>query len=509
MRPATALPSLPALRCTCAALVACVLASPAANAAASTKGVPSFVVTTANDVGPGSLRQAILDANTAGGGSIAFDIDDDCLITIAPATPLPTVTVPLLIDGLTQPGSSPNTSALAYNAQHCVVLNSNITHALRLEPPADAVITVRGLGFDNFNNAAIEIEGAGAAFIEGNAFGGGYTAVFNGFATSAIRVTESPGTTIGGATPAQRNVIGHANGAGILLGLGGPRTVRNNLVGIGVSGYSNIGNTIGIDLVDAYGTLIEGNSIGHNDSFGIRVAMPGFLRPSSAKGGPEFYNRIVGNLIGYSPVPNGSSHDAGNTTNGIRLTSGGNIQVLDNTIGFSTNDGLNAQAAVQAARLSGNRFVRNGDQAIDLNPNGVDPQDPDSMPGPGANGTQNYPVLTSAVGSAGAGIVSGSLTTKTGDYTIEFYSNAACDSTGHGEAEAFVGAIDVTIPFQPIPPGDKSVNFSAPVQAADDGSLAGGVIVALAHDANGNTSELSACVPYTDFSVFADGFEAP
>ncbi|MBB5207647.1 right-handed parallel beta-helix repeat-containing protein [Chiayiivirga flava] len=489
------------------ALAACLCLVLQATAAATGKGAGTFLVTSAADAGPGSLRQAILDANGAGGGTVAFAIDDDCLIVIAPLTPLPTVTVPLVIDGLTQSGSSPNTSTLAYDAQHCIVLNSNISHALRLEPPAGTTITVRGLGFDNFNTAAIEVEGAGAAHIEGNGFGGGFTALFNGFATSAIRVVDAPGTVIGGDTPAQRNVVGNALGAGIFLGLGGPRTVRNNLVGIGVSGFSNIGNNVGIDLVDAYGTLIEGNSIGHNDSFGVRVAMPTFSRASAAKGGPEFYNRIVGNLIGYSPVPNGSSRDAGNTTNGIRLTSGANIQVLDNTIAFSTNDGLNAQAAVQAARISGNRFLRNGDQAIDLNPNGVDPQDEDTVPGPGANGTQNYPELDSAVGDALAGTVRGSLTTRSGDYTVEFYSNAACDSTGHGEAENFVGAIDVNVPFAPIPPGDKTVDFVAPVQAGDGESLAGGVIVALAHDASGNTSELSACVAYTDTSLFADGFE--
>lgn len=477
----------------------------AAPAGAAPAGNASLTVTTTADAGPGSLRQAILDLNAAGGGLIAFAIPGSCRHTLAPVTALPAVTMDALIDGWSQPGSSPNTSPLGYNAAHCVVLNANIDIGLRLEPPAGGTITVRGLGFDNFNVAAIDIDGDGAVMLEGNAIGSGYTAVFNGFADDAVRVTNAPGTVIGGDTPAQRNVIGNADDAGILLGSGGPRTVRNNLVGIGASGYSNVGNGVGIDLVDAYGTLIEGNSIGYNNSHGVRVAMPSFKR--AAKGGPEFYNRIVGNRIGYLPVANGGSRDGGNLTNGIRLTSGGNIQVLDNTIAYNTNDGLNARAAVQAARISGNRFLANGSQGIDLFPDGIDPQDEDTMPGPGANGTQNFPVLSGAVGGAGAGTVSGTLTTRGGTYTIEFYSNAACDPNEHGEADAFVGAIDVVVPSTPIPPGDKTVAFSAAVQAPPGGSLADGVIVALAHDASGNTSELSRCVDYADLSLFADGFE--
>lgn len=494
------------------AVIAVAMACAAVPAlAVAPAGTGSFVVTHTGDGGAGSLRQAIVDLNSAGGGDIRFAIPGNCLHTIAPATPLPAVTVDALIDGLSQPGSSANTSALAYDARHCVVLNSNIAIGLRLEPPAGATITVRGLGFDNFNDAAIDIDGDGAVVLEGNAIGSGYTAVFNGFAGDAVRIANAPGTVIGGDTPATRNVIGNAADAGVLLGMGGPRTVRNNLIGIGASGISNIGNGVGIDLIDAYGSLIEANSIGYNLDHGVRVAMPTPTRPAAqgeaVRGGPEFYNRIVGNRIGYLPVANGGSRDGGNLTNGIRLTSGGNVQVLDNTIAYNSNDGLNARAPVQAARISGNRFLRNGSQAIDLFPDGIDPQDEDTVPGTGANGTQNFPVLGSAFGSASAGTVSGTLTTRGGSYTIEFYANATCDSNEHGEADAFIGAIDVTVSSSPIPPGDKTVAFSAPLQAPAGGSLANGVVVALVHDASGNTSELSRCVAYTDFSVFVDGFE--
>ena len=65
-----------------------------------------FEVTTTADGGPGSLRQAILDSNLATGGTntINFAIPGTGVQTIAPASPLPVITNPVVIDGTTQPG---------------------------------------------------------------------------------------------------------------------------------------------------------------------------------------------------------------------------------------------------------------------------------------------------------------------------------------------------------------------------------------------------------------------
>ena len=65
-----------------------------------------FEVTTTADGGPGSLRQAILDSNNApdGTNTIDFDIPGTGVRTIAPASPLPAITTPVVIDGTSQPG---------------------------------------------------------------------------------------------------------------------------------------------------------------------------------------------------------------------------------------------------------------------------------------------------------------------------------------------------------------------------------------------------------------------
>ena len=63
-----------------------------------------FSVTTTADAGPGSLRQAILDANGAPGpDEIVFSIGTG-VASIAPTGALPPLTDPVTIDGTTQPG---------------------------------------------------------------------------------------------------------------------------------------------------------------------------------------------------------------------------------------------------------------------------------------------------------------------------------------------------------------------------------------------------------------------
>src|SRR5262245_25514267 len=66
----------------------------------------TFVVTNVDDSGPGSLRQAILDANAnPGADSINFNISGPSL-RIQPLLGLPDITDTIVIDGSTQPGFS-------------------------------------------------------------------------------------------------------------------------------------------------------------------------------------------------------------------------------------------------------------------------------------------------------------------------------------------------------------------------------------------------------------------
>ena len=78
-------------------------------------GAATFTVTTTAASGPGSLNQAILDANAnAGADMITFNIPGSGVHTIA-GGPAP-ITDPVSIDGSTQPGASPNTLAVGDDA---------------------------------------------------------------------------------------------------------------------------------------------------------------------------------------------------------------------------------------------------------------------------------------------------------------------------------------------------------------------------------------------------------
>src|SRR4051812_26052572 len=77
------------------------------------------------DSGAGSLRQAILDSNASAGvlDTISFNIPGTGVKTISPASPLPAITDPVIIDGYTQPGSSENTLAVGDNAVLHIEIN--------------------------------------------------------------------------------------------------------------------------------------------------------------------------------------------------------------------------------------------------------------------------------------------------------------------------------------------------------------------------------------------------
>jgi hypothetical protein len=94
--------------------------------ATRTGGSDSVMVTTTADSGAGSLRQAILDANSFRGvQTITFNITGTGVQTIALTSALPTITDAVLIDGYTQPGASANTLAVGNNAVLLIQLSGN------------------------------------------------------------------------------------------------------------------------------------------------------------------------------------------------------------------------------------------------------------------------------------------------------------------------------------------------------------------------------------------------
>ncbi|HEY1381893.1 MAG TPA: LamG-like jellyroll fold domain-containing protein, partial [Gemmataceae bacterium] len=172
-----------------------------------------------------SLREALTNANShAGTDAIAFNIPGGGVQTIQPASALPTVTDPVVIDGYTQPGSAPNTLATGGNAALLIELNGAGAGAgVRGLTITGGGSTVRGLVINRFDGAGILVQTGGGNVIAGNYVGtdaAGAAALGNG--AQGVVLNGASGNTVGGTDPGARNVIsGNAQGVTVNGGASG------------------------------------------------------------------------------------------------------------------------------------------------------------------------------------------------------------------------------------------------------------------------------------------------
>ena len=115
--------------------------------------------------------------------------------------------------------------------------------------------------------------------------------------------------------------------------------------------------------------------------------------------------------------------DGNGTTIGGTAAGAANIIANNGTIGVNVAGGT-------GHAIVGNSIFSNGGLGINLGPFAVaanDAGDGDA----GENNHQNFPVLAAAPGG-----VQGTLnSTPNGTFTIHYYGNAACDSSGNGEGQ--------------------------------------------------------------------------
>ncbi len=476
------------------------------------EGATILIVDSVALSGPGTLRQAILDANADPGPNIiGFNISGACPQTFlfSDTLPLPPITDSLSIRGYTQPGASPNTSTLADDASICVQLKANDANSqivgLRFNPTiTTATFDVSGLSIGGFHDG-IRIDG-GNYTISGNFIGlaaDGTTARPNGYNGVNVAAPNSYVATtrmIGGPDPGDRNLISR-NGTGVMLVTGGGNTVRNNFIGTDRSGNVAGSNVNGV-YVASLSNSINDNLISGNSGTAIRI--------EGANGAANVVsnNRIgVKSLAICAPPPCTPDYNLGNAGDGVRVAvgaAGNNLSA--NTIAWNDGDGISLPDAGPLNWISANSMHDNGGLGIDLGANGVDPIDNDATAPAGApNRLLNYPVLDSAFGGNLGGSVHGSLESTNGHYTIEFHADTAPDPSQHGEGQDYLGNGEVDI-TNAVAGANGSVGFNLPI--SDVTSLIGRHISAIARDADGNTSEFSAGVVYAQSDVvFADGFD--
>jgi len=398
----------------------------------STAAADTYTVSNTLDAGPGSLRQAILDANAhAGSDTIAFNIPGSGVHTITPATELPAITSPVIIDGYTQPGSSANTLADGDNAVLLVELSGagagNSGNGLTFASSAPGS-TVRGLVINRFAGFGILIQSNGNTvagnFIGTNASGTG--ALGNGLDGISL---EASSNTVGGTTTTARNIISANGRHGISLG-GGTAVAENNLVQT---------NFIGTDIT---GTHLLGN--GGDGVFATSAT-----------------NNLVGGTISRAGAPPA------------------------NVIAGNAGHGVGAVGEVTGLAIKGNSIHSNGGLGIDLNRDGPTVNDignADADSGP--NNLENYPILT--VFYAGNGGTDVHLNLRFSAvpntlYHLEFFSNDAYDPTGFGEGQTWVKSMDLSTYADGSFGLGAAFQTTVPVQH----------LSITATDPNGNTSEFS------------------
>jgi uncharacterized repeat protein (TIGR01451 family) len=284
-------------------------------------------------------------------------------------------------------------------------------------------------------------------------------------------------------------ISGHSNG--IIFGTSEPsqNLILGNYIGTDPTGTRAIGNVVGILVNSGGNNTIGGTTAGaRNIISGNQGAGISFANFFSAL---PLNNLIQGNYIGVDVT---GVNGLGNGTNpqfpgnGVRIvtangtTIGGTVVGAANIIANNVGSGILVESGVNHA-LQGNSIYNNTGLGIDLGTIGVTANDPgDGDTGP--NNLQNFPLITSALTRATGTTVAGTLnSTANSTFTIELFNNTACDTSGNGEGETFLARTTVTTNAA------GQANFSV----ATGVILAGRFITATATDANGNTSEFSAC----------------
>ncbi|MBX3692298.1 right-handed parallel beta-helix repeat-containing protein [Dokdonella sp.] len=470
---------------------------------------PGFVVTSSNDAGPGSLRQAILNANQSPDfNTISFAIPGNFGAILVAQGAYPDIVTPMRIDGFTQPGAQPNENEWSNNATWNIQIAGGgaVSHAFRVpaNAPAGTRLELQGLIIGGFNYALL-LQGGSGHIVRGNHFGRFNAGVLGGSDNvNAIYVTgPAAGVKIGGIDPADRNSIaGHPNpppnvGYGIFLGgTGNGHVVIGNLIGTYPDGNTARGHRFGVVMNTSLGVLLE-NLISGN-STGIALY------------GSE--NLIVSNRIGVKALaiclPPCTPDYALPNTHGILVYSGAtDNDILRNQVAYNDYSGLILYPGSRNNEMLGNRVHGNGFSDMDLrDPQGVNPIDNDSLINPcdDANCGRNFPQLDAALGTRNAGRVRGSLSTSNGSYRVEFFAGPICGPRGQGGAARYLGFHDVAVSGGTVTSNGHAI-FDLPIESGTP--LYGQTITATATDASGNTSEYSTCVAYTCDVIFRHGLE--
>lgn len=427
-----------------------------------------------------SLREAIDFANAhAGADEVRFNLPGGASPDpIRPLSALPAITDGILLDGTTQPG---------FSGLPLVEIDGSLAGAgvdgLVITGP-DSLI--RGLVVSLFKRLpaapfsggrGIVVRAAGIR-IEGNFVGTDRTGTIaaGNDADAVLLDFGASDSVVGGATPAERNVLSGnwqagANANGVQI-IGSNNRVQGNFIGTDVTGAVAIGNFNGVTIRPSS----SGNVIGGSDGAGNVIA--GNANHALLVYGSA--NVVRRNRIGVQAdddvaLPSGSVQIFNGSRNQIGGRDEGDGNLILGTIWIPFGGDRNA--------VEGNRIFGTIDLGLDAVP-GVTPNDLlDADTGP--NQLQNFPVIARAVLSGGFTRIEAALdSTPSTVFRIELFDNDACNPSGHGGGQRLIGLVEGS---------ESDVDGHASFELTVADVPAGRFITATATDDLGNTSEFSAC----------------
>jgi hypothetical protein len=505
----------------------------------------TFTVTNTSDSGTGSLREAIGDSNASpGDNTIHFAIPGTGPFTIQLNSALPAITNPVILDGYSQFGASPNTNPPGQGFNSVLEIQISGT-----EPPTfgcldveagngmTLAMEVRGLVINHCDPAITVGAGGQNAVISGNFVGtdptgtlaenpkgggffiSGVTAVAlagnlvsgNGNTSSsgivfsgAIFIGEMSGALlVGNLVGTDRTgTIAVPGGAGVDLAntsavtIGGDTADDRNVIVAPFGVFAPFGSDTGLQIVrNFFGTDVTGTkTLGHADT-DIRVSSPSLIEGNVVAGadvGIEIDGTGVvvrGNFVGTDVT---GTLNLGLTVAGILVnptgtgaqiggTSAGEANVIAHCGSGSDLSG-GVVALADGAMIRGNSIFDNELLGIDLGADGITP----NVPG----AAHNFPLVTS-VSSASSVVdvpsteIQGFLNAAPSTaYVIDLYAGPSCARRPQDflEGQTYLGNTEV------VTDGDGNATFDTFVPMVLPPATP---VTATATDPGGTTSEFS------------------
>jgi hypothetical protein len=272
----------------------------------------------------------------------------------------------------------------------------------------------------------------------------------------------------------ERNIISGATDPGVDIRDPGTdqNQVTGNYIGTNALGTASLGNRVGLRILFGASMNVIGgttadarNVISGNLDAGVEIIHNG------TTGNRIFGNYIGANAAGTASLGNGGRgiwvfDGASNNRIGGATAGSGNLIIANGLDGVRIDGASTADNSVRR-----NSIFSNGGLGIDL--------------ADGGNGNQTAPSIKAvSTGGGNTTVVVSLFSTPLTMFGVDVFSNSACDPSGFGEGETYLGSVALTT--NAVGRGRAQIVFSIEVPN-------GHFITATATSPSGNTSEFSAC----------------